>query len=111
MDFTEDARERHRPWRILVGFLHRLIGEQRCLQRMNICPASLISLTDWSRLSPCDMWYGRIRCLRCTRSHNFSTGACILYGISRVVIGENKTFLGGVQSKPFSSSSALDIEC
>lgn len=25
----------------------------------------------------------------------FSTGACILYGISRVVIGENKTFLGG----------------
>jgi creatinine deaminase len=24
-----------------------------------------------------------------------STGACILYGISRVVIGENKTFLGG----------------
>jgi creatinine deaminase len=24
-----------------------------------------------------------------------STGACILYGIARVVIGENKTFLGG----------------
>jgi len=24
-----------------------------------------------------------------------STGACILYGVSRVVIGENKTFLGG----------------
>jgi cytosine deaminase len=23
------------------------------------------------------------------------TGACILYGISRVVIGENNTFLGG----------------
>lgn len=23
------------------------------------------------------------------------TGACILYGVSRVVIGENKTFLGG----------------
>lgn len=23
------------------------------------------------------------------------TGACILYGISRVVIGENKTFRGG----------------
>ncbi|CCF45080.1 cytosine deaminase [Colletotrichum higginsianum] len=23
------------------------------------------------------------------------TGACLLYGISRVVIGENKTFLGG----------------
>lgn len=26
---------------------------------------------------------------------NDSTGACILYGISRVVIGENRTFLGG----------------
>lgn len=24
-----------------------------------------------------------------------STGACILYGIKRVVIGENQTFLGG----------------
>ncbi|KAK7756842.1 Cytosine deaminase [Diatrype stigma] len=23
------------------------------------------------------------------------TGACLLYGISRVVIGENKTYLGG----------------
>ena len=25
----------------------------------------------------------------------YSTGACILYGVSRVVIGENRTFLGG----------------
>lgn len=32
----------------------------------------------FTTLSPCDM----------------CTGACILYGISRVVIGENKTFLG-----------------
>jgi cytosine/creatinine deaminase len=23
------------------------------------------------------------------------TGACLLYGVARVVIGENKTFLGG----------------
>jgi len=29
------------------------------------------------------------------RLTRLSTGACILYGISRVVIGENKTFLGG----------------
>lgn len=28
-------------------------------------------------------------------AYETSTGACILYGISRVVIGENKTFLGG----------------
>ncbi|KAI1253227.1 hypothetical protein MGN70_005435 [Eutypa lata] len=33
----------------------------------------------YTTLSPCDM----------------CTGACLLYGISRVVIGENKTFLGG----------------
>lgn len=33
----------------------------------------------YTTLSPCDM----------------CTGACILYGISRVVIGENNTFLGG----------------
>lgn len=33
----------------------------------------------YTTLSPCDM----------------CTGACILYGISRVVIGENETFLGG----------------
>ncbi|KAF3803452.1 Cytosine deaminase [Colletotrichum gloeosporioides] len=35
--------------------------------------------TMYTTLSPCDM----------------CTGACLLYGISRVVIGENKTFLGG----------------
>ncbi|KAI0008527.1 putative cytosine deaminase [Xylariaceae sp. FL0662B] len=35
--------------------------------------------TMYTTLSPCDM----------------CTGACLLYGISRVVIGENRTFLGG----------------
>lgn len=33
----------------------------------------------YTTLSPCDM----------------CTGACLLYGISRVVIGENANFLGG----------------
>lgn len=33
----------------------------------------------YTTLSPCDM----------------CTGACLLYGVKRVVIGENKTFLGG----------------
>lgn len=33
----------------------------------------------YTTLSPCDM----------------CTGACLLYGIARVVIGENSTFLGG----------------
>lgn len=35
--------------------------------------------TMYTSLSPCDM----------------CTGACILYKIGRVVIGENKTFIGG----------------
>ena len=35
--------------------------------------------TMYTTLSPCDM----------------CTGACIMYGISRVVLGENKTFVGG----------------
>ena len=35
--------------------------------------------TMYTTLSPCDM----------------CTGACLLYGIARVVIGENKNFLGG----------------
>lgn len=29
------------------------------------------------------------------KAYEQSTGACILYGISRVVIGENTTFVGG----------------
>lgn len=33
----------------------------------------------YTTLSPCDM----------------CTGACLLYGIARVVIGENRNFLGG----------------
>ena len=33
----------------------------------------------YTTLSPCDM----------------CTGACVMYGVKRVVIGENKTFVGG----------------
>jgi creatinine deaminase len=35
--------------------------------------------TMYTTLSPCDM----------------CTGACLMYGISKVVMGENKTFIGG----------------
>ncbi|KAI9794183.1 MAG: cytosine deaminase [Peltula sp. TS41687] len=43
-------------------------------------PASVYKdATMYTTLSPCDM----------------CTGACLLYGIQRVVIGENRTFLGG----------------
>ncbi|KAL2064819.1 hypothetical protein VTL71DRAFT_3959 [Oculimacula yallundae] len=55
-------------------------GETSALYNSGRLPASAYKgSTMYTTLSPCDM----------------CTGACILYGISRVVIGENKTFLGG----------------
>ncbi|KJR85744.1 cytosine deaminase [Sporothrix schenckii 1099-18] len=42
-------------------------------------PPSPTGSTMYTSLSPCDM----------------CTGACLLYGVGRVVIGENRTFLGG----------------
>jgi len=55
-------------------------GETAALENSGRLPASAYrGATMFTTLSPCDM----------------CTGACILYGISRVVIGENKTFLGG----------------
>jgi len=57
-----------------------LHGETSALQNSGRLPASAYKgSTMYTTLSPCDM----------------CTGACLLYGISRVVIGENKTFLGG----------------
>lgn len=55
-------------------------GETAALENSGRLPASAYKgATMFTTLSPCDM----------------CTGACILYGISRVVIGENKTFVGG----------------
>jgi len=55
-------------------------GETSALMNSGRLPASAYrGATMYTTLSPCDM----------------CTGACILYGISRVVIGENETFLGG----------------
>jgi len=57
----------------------RLKGETSALENSGRLPASAYrGATMFTTLSPCDM----------------CTGACILYGIARVVIGENKTFLG-----------------
>ncbi|KAI2629725.1 putative cytosine deaminase [Hypoxylon sp. NC1633] len=57
-----------------------LHGETACLQNAGRLRSSAYrGSTMYTTLSPCDM----------------CTGACILYGISRVVIGENRTFLGG----------------
>ncbi len=55
-------------------------GETDALERAGRQPASIYrGATMYTTLSPCDM----------------CTGAILLYGIPRVVIGENRTFLGG----------------
>jgi cytosine/creatinine deaminase len=52
----------------------------------------------YTTLSPCDMCTSQTN-LRAPRrlltQRRVGTGACLLYGVSRVVIGENKNFLGG----------------
>jgi cytosine/creatinine deaminase len=55
-------------------------GETDALEEAGRQPASVYRrCTMYTTLSPCDM----------------CTGAILLYGIPRVVIGENRTFLGG----------------
>ena len=55
-------------------------GETDCLENAGRLPAvGLRRATMVTTLSPCDM----------------CTGAILLYGIPRVVIGENRTFFGG----------------
>jgi cytosine/creatinine deaminase len=55
-------------------------GETDCLENVGRLPASVYAgSTMVTTLSPCDM----------------CTGAILLYGIPRVVIGENKNFYGG----------------
>ena len=55
-------------------------GETDALERAGRLPASVYARSTMvTTLSPCDM----------------CTGAILLYGIPRVVVGENRTFLGG----------------
>jgi creatinine deaminase len=55
-------------------------GETDALENAGRRPASVYAAaTMYTTLSPCDM----------------CTGAILLYGIPRVVIGENRTFVGG----------------
>lgn len=55
-------------------------GETDCLENAGRLPASVYArATMVTTLSPCDM----------------CTGAILLYGIPRVVVGENRTFYGG----------------
>jgi cytosine deaminase len=55
-------------------------GETDALENAGRLPASVYrSSTRYTTLSPCDM----------------CTGAILLYGVPRVVMGENRTFVGG----------------
>jgi creatinine deaminase len=55
-------------------------GETDCLENVGRLPATVYAASTMvSTLSPCDM----------------CTGAILLYGIPRVVVGENRTFYGG----------------
>ena len=55
-------------------------GETDCLENVGRLPAMVYAASTMvSTLSPCDM----------------CTGAILLYGIPRVVVGENSTFYGG----------------
>ena len=55
-------------------------AEISALENAGRLPASAYEgATMYTTLSPCDM----------------CTGACLLYKVKRVVIGENKTFVGG----------------
>jgi creatinine deaminase len=55
-------------------------GETDCLENVGRLPAKVYAASTMvTTLSPCDM----------------CTGAILLYGIPRVVIGENRTFVGG----------------
>ena len=55
-------------------------GETDCLENIGRLPASVYArATMVTTLSPCDM----------------CTGAILLYGIPRVVVGENRNFVGG----------------
>ncbi|KIW04032.1 uncharacterized protein PV09_04854 [Verruconis gallopava] len=57
-----------------------LHAEISALENAGRLPGSVYKgATMYTSLSPCDM----------------CTGACVMYGIKRVVIGENKTFVGG----------------
>lgn len=76
-----------------------LHAEMDCLENAGRLPASdYARATLYSTLSPCDM----------------CTGAALLYGIPRVVLGENVTFLGGeahLESRGVTVVRAESDEC
>ena len=76
-----------------------LHGETDCLANAGRLPASVYArATMVTTLSPCDM----------------CTGAILLYGIPRVIVGENRTFFGGedyLRARGVSVEVLDDAEC
>jgi cytosine/creatinine deaminase len=74
-------------------------GETDCLENAGRLPATVYAQSTMATtLSPCDM----------------CTGAILLYGIPRLVIGENKTFYGGedyLRSRGVDVVVVDDAEC
>jgi cytosine/creatinine deaminase len=74
-------------------------GETDCLENAGRLPATVYTQSTMATtLSPCDM----------------CTGAILLYGIPRLVIGENKTFYGGedyLRSRGVDVVVVDDAEC
>jgi cytosine deaminase len=70
-------------------------GETDALERAGRLPASVYRRsTMYTTLSPCDM----------------CTGAVLLYGIPRVVIGENRTFVGGEEHLRGRGVEVIDLD-
>lgn len=76
-----------------------LHGEISTLENAGRLPGSVYkNATMYTTLSPCMM----------------CTGACLMYGIKRVVLGENKTFMGGedlLKSKGVEVINMNDSRC
>jgi len=74
-------------------------GEMNCLRNAGRLPASIYrSSTIYTTLSPCPM----------------CSGAIVLYKIPRVVVGENRTFLGAedyLRSQGVRVEVVQDLEC
>lgn len=70
-------------------------GETDALEAAGRLPASVYRRsTMYTTLSPCDM----------------CTGAILLYGIPRVVIGENRTFMGGEDYLRLRGVEVVDLD-
>jgi cytosine/creatinine deaminase len=83
-----------RNQRVQLGSVIRH-GETDCLEAAGRHPASTYSqATIYTTLSPCDM----------------CSGAILLYGIPRVVIGENRTFIGAEETLRSQGVEVIDMD-